>query len=101
MPKRYSEEESKNYCAQWRASGLGKLAFCKENKISGSTLYRWLKIYDGDWKGVEDKNLGLKFLAIEQEPKKEASQIEIILPNGVLLRTEVSSLAKLIGELTR
>jgi hypothetical protein len=101
MPKKYSTEECKNYCAKWRASGLGKLAFCKENKISETALYRWLKIYDGEWKGVEDKNPGLKFLAIEQEPKKEASQIEIILPNGVLLRTEVSSLAKLIEELTR
>jgi hypothetical protein len=101
MPKRYSEEECRNYCAQWRASGLGKLAFCKETKISGSALYRWLKIYDGEWKGVEDKNQGLKFLAIEQEPKKEVNQIEIILPNGVLLRTEVRSVAKLIEELMR
>jgi hypothetical protein len=101
MPKRYSIEECKNYCAQWRASGLGKLAFCKENKISGSALYQWLKLYDEGEKKSEDKDRGIKFLKVEQEPKKEASQIEIILPNGVLLRTEVRSVAKLIEELTR
>jgi len=99
MPKKYSIEECKNYCTEWRASGLSKTSFCKANNISEAALYRWLKLYAEGFAKPAHKEL--KFLAIEPAAQKELKRVEVVLPNGVLLRTEVESLSKLVWELSR
>ena len=99
MPKKYSIEECKNYCAKWRASGLSKTSFCKANDISEAALYRWLKLYAEGFAQPETKEL--KFLAIEAVTQNELKRVEVVLPNGVLLRREVESLSKLVWELSR
>jgi len=100
MP-RYTIEQHKSYCAKWQASGLSKQSFCARENISDSALHKWLKIYNSSPLAVEDKEAGLRFLAIEEtnEPKAELTEIEILLPNGILVKAEVNSVAKTIKEL--
>lgn len=100
MAKKYSEEERKAYCAKWRASGECKNKFCEGNRISRSMLYKWLKLYDKDSVKSEVKRLGLKFLEVEPVVSNRSSPVEITLVNGILIKTEVDSLRKLIQELS-
>jgi len=50
---------------------------------------------------LESNRIGLKFLPIEEikESKAELTEIEILLPNGILVKAEVNSVAKTIREL--
>lgn len=100
MP-RYNIEQHKSYCAKWQTSGLSKQSFCTRENISESALHKWLKIYNSSSSEVESKETGLKFLPIEKtnEFKAELTRIEILLPNGVLIKAEVNSVAKTIREL--
>jgi hypothetical protein len=104
MAKRYSIEERKNYCAKWQSSanGLGKNNFCKTNNISESALHKWLKLYGDKVASSDTKKQDLKFLKIESVVAPiRSTHIEIMLPNGLLLKAEVESLSKLIQELSR
>jgi hypothetical protein len=98
--KSYSIEERKNYCERWRSSGLSKLSFSRENKISESALRKWLNLYDPNLLNVEGKKPKLKFLAIEPSKPKELMEIEITLPNGIMLKTRTVSISGLIKELS-
>lgn len=103
MVKKRSIEERKSYCVKWRSSGLSMVNFCKENHLSKSGLYKWLKLFpDINLATSNDKKQDLKFLAIEPAavPVK-LMHVEVILPNGLLLKAEVESLSKLIQELSR
>ena len=104
MAKQYSIEERKNYCAKWQSSAndLGKNNFCKTNNISESALHKWLKLYGNKVASSDTKKQDLKFLAIE--PVATASKlmhVEVVLPNGLLLKANVESLSKLIQELSQ
>jgi hypothetical protein len=100
MAEAYSIEERKNYCAKWRSSGLSKLNFSRENKISESALRKWLKLYDTNSLATDIKKPEIKFLEVERLIRNEIRKVEIMLPNGLLLKTEVESLSKLIKELS-
>jgi hypothetical protein len=100
MKKIYSIEERKKYCERWRSSGLPKLIFSRENKISESALRKWLNLYEPNLLNVEGKKPKLKFLAIEPAKPKEQKEIEIILPNGIMLKTMTASISGLIKELS-
>lgn len=97
MPKKYSEAECIKFCEDWRRSGKFKICFCKERNISVSALHKWLKKYGGLTKLEEPS---LKFLPIDAAiSEKRLQKVEITLPNGIVLNTEVISLGMLIQEL--
>jgi len=99
MPKKYSETEYIKFCEDWKDSGKTKKSFCKERNISESALRSWLKKY-GDQDSTKESSI--KFLPIETSDSKPQSHIvEITLPNGVMLSTEVLSLSVLVKELLR
>jgi hypothetical protein len=100
--KKRSIEERKSYCDKWRSSGLSTATFCKENHLSKSVLYKWLKLYDNKLSPPNTKKQDLKFLAIDPVAVPiKLMHVEVILPNGLLLKAEVESLSKLIQELSR
>ena len=101
MAKTYSVEERKNYCANWRTSGLCKIRFCKDQHISESALYKWLKLYDKDFAKSDTKEQDIKFLAVEPIALNKLKSVEIKLPNGILLKTEIESVNELVRELLR
>lgn len=94
--KIYSEEKRRNYCEGWSESGLNKSKFSQEQGISESALRKWLKKYGYD----ETNGVNLKFLEVEPINHAEKQKVEIQLPNGLLLKTEVESISKLIKELS-
>ena len=100
MPIKYTEEQRQSYCAKWQTSGLNKQSFCARENISESALHKWLKAYCSS-PALESNGIGLKFLPIEEikESKAELTEIEILLPNGILVKAEVNSVAKTIREL--
>lgn len=101
MAKAYSKEERKNYCTRWGSSGLSKLIFSRENKISESALRKWLKLYDTNSIATDIKKSEIRFLEVEPMARNEVRKVEITLPNGLLLKTEVGSLSKLVKELSQ
>lgn len=100
MAKAYSIEKRRSYCDGWRSSGLSKLNFSRENKISESALRKWLKLYDTNSIVTDIKKAEIKFLEVEPMARNETKKVEITLPNGLMLKTEVESLSKLIKELS-
>lgn len=103
MTKKRSIEEQKSYCIKWRSSGLSMVNFCKENHLSKSGLYKWLKLFpDINLATSNIKKQKLNFLAIEPVAHAiKLMHVEVLLLNGLLLRVEVESLSKLIQELSR
>lgn len=103
MAKKRSIEERKNYCIKWRSSKLSIAKFCKENNISKSGIYKWLKLFpDISQATSNSKKQDLTFLPIEPiAPAINFMHVEVVLPNGLLLKAEVESLSKLIQELSR
>ena len=99
MPKQYSEMERVKFCESWKTSNQSKIRFCKESGISKSTLYKWLSKFVDQ---VPTKESSIKFLPIEvSNTKTRSHMVEITLPNGVMLSTEVASLSMLVKELLR
>ena len=99
MAKRYSDKKRQEYCNKWSASGLSKIKFCKDEKISGKALHKWLKIY-GPQGCLKQKEAAIKFITPEFATKPEENKtLDILLPNGVQIKTEVKSVAELIREL--
>jgi hypothetical protein len=103
MPKIHTIEICENFCASWQASGLTKKKFCEENKISQSALYRWLKKFDESQAVTTPKSpQTIKFLPINQKHElQKHAEVEVTLPNGILLKFEVSSIGALIMELSK
>ena len=115
MPKKYSEEVRQSFCAKWKSSGQSKVSFCKENGISGSALHKWLTRFEpvlssspsltppsSSLLRVQRNKKRINFLPVEVANKTAKNhEVEILLPNGILLKTEVTSIALLAQELTR
>jgi len=97
MPKKYSEAECIKFCEDWKHSGNPKIRFCKERNISVSALHKWLKKYGDQTKPRESSFKSLPIDAAVSE--KQLQIVEITLPNGIMLSTEVVSLGMLIKEL--
>jgi len=43
MSKLITKDQQEAYCLAWKQSNLTKTVFCKQNNISVSGLYTWLK----------------------------------------------------------
>jgi transposase-like protein len=98
MALRYTEEQQKRICEAWQqSSGMSMKQFCHENKVSKSGLYKWLNKY-GHKKQV---NRDLKMLCACRENSAPETGLEILLPNGVLVRGDNSTISKLILELLK
>lgn len=98
MPANKTDEEQKAYCDTWKQSGLSKIKFCKQNNISESALYTWLKKFNNS-AITADKNsvqsTPIKFLQINNiEPNSGVSHrecvLEITMPSGVSIRANTS-----------
>jgi hypothetical protein len=90
---KYTEEHQRQICEAWRqSSGISMKRFCEENKVSKSGLYKWLDKY-GD-KQVADQDL--KLLSACDEQAIPEMGLEILLPNGILVRGGDVAVSKLI-----
>jgi hypothetical protein len=78
IKRRFSTQDKRTYCSAWKKSELRQLEFCKVNKISCSSLKRWLK----EFKAEED------FVILKEKPgvlQQEHISVEIRLPNQLQL----------------
>nr|WP_120261013.1 hypothetical protein [Sphingobacterium detergens] len=66
--------------AHWQQSGKSKKAYCAENGISEATFYYWFS------RSKENDTICGNFITIDKRPRK--SDVEIIYPNGVRIKTE-------------
>ena len=82
---------------QWKASGLTQKDFCRDRKISISKFLYWNKRYQNQERTVS----GFVPLTVEYGTLHEGQNIEIIYPNGVLIRLTAHTSSTLIGELVR
>ena len=98
MALKYTEERQKQICEAWQqSSGISMKKFCQENKVSKSGLYKWLDKY-GD-KQLADQDL--KLLSAYHEQTIPEMGLEILLPNGVLVRGGDAAVSKLITEMLK
>lgn len=93
MALRYTEEQRKKICEAWRrSSGISMKRFCQENKVSKSGLYKWLAKYGDKQPAGQD----LQLLSAFHEEMMPEMGLEILLPNGVLVRGDNAAINKLI-----
>lgn len=98
MVLRYTEEQQKQICEAWRqSSGISMKRFCQENKVSKSGLYKWLAKY-GD---KHPASQGLQLLSAFHEQMIPEMGLEILLPNGVLVRGDNTAINKLIMSMVK
>ena len=93
MAKIYTDEERKAICESWRQSGLSKNAYCKQpGNISEYSLRQWTK----NDINSEMALAPIKFLQINHQPQTKPinppvnSPIEATLPNGIILKFNLS-----------
>jgi hypothetical protein len=83
-------QQKLDYCLQWESSGMRKAEFCKRHGFSVSRFYYWYhhmylksknqgKGQEGQWSPVVSDSKGFS-------TREGSEQIEVILPNQVILR---------------
>lgn len=99
-------EQKLDYCLQWENSGMLKADFCKKHGFSASRFYYWYhhmylksknqgKDQESQWSPVACNRKAFSTL-------ERSEQIEVMLPNQVILRLLVPSsrVVSLIEELS-
>ncbi|MBL1411574.1 IS66 family insertion sequence element accessory protein TnpB [Sphingobacterium sp. C459-1T] len=66
--------------SEWQQSGKSKKAYCSEKGIKEATFYYWFSL------SKETEFRRDSFIRIDKTPRK--SDVEIIYPNGVRIKTE-------------
>lgn len=66
--------------ADWQQSGKSKKAYCMEKGINEATFYYWFS------RSKENATARCSFITIDKMSRK--SEIEVIYPNGVRIKTE-------------
>jgi hypothetical protein len=82
-PRNFSLEEKRNYCIEWKKSGMNQIDFCKTNEISKSALYQWIKEFR-----KEENGLGFSPLVVEKKSSAKQTdiiQLSIFFPNQIQL----------------
>jgi hypothetical protein len=79
---KYSEEERRNYCIAWEASGLNKIEFCKAQGISRSALRQW---YNSFKKEGSDNFLPLGVNNQSSFGAEESIRVELCFSNQLRL----------------
>lgn len=97
MAEKYDENKQKQLSADCLASGMTKKEFCKINNISKSLLYKWLNKFG--YKLSEKQKI--KLLPVAQEKEAEKGSLEILLPNGVLVRGDAKAIIELVMALLK
>jgi len=97
MSKKYSKEAQTNFCMRWLSSGQSKKEFCQENNISKSALHKWLKKLDK----ISTKKSSLKLLPLDESGIEKKTELEILLPKGILIRGSNEALKDLVLELSK
>ena len=86
--------EQEAFCKAWKQSNTTQSIFCKQNNISVSALYRWLKSFNKNSNIMNIKPDPIKFLQINDVgPNKNLyheNNVEIALPNGISIKTNLS-----------
>ena len=84
-----------DYCLAWEKSGLSKVEFCKNNKLSSTRFYYWYNEYQK--KKNKQNNMWLPVLPIKPAipatqplPVTENITIEMLLPNQTQLKLVVA-----------
>ncbi len=98
MTVNYSKDQQQQLCELWRTSnGITLKQFCQENKVSKSSMYKWLASC-----GKKALNCSAtRLLPIQAETSLDIKGLEILLPNGILVRGDNAAIINLITELLR
>jgi len=91
-----STQQKLDYCLQWENSGMRKAEFCKMHGFSVSRFYYWYHHIYLKSKSNRTSQEG-NWTPVMPERKEEfstlmgAEQVEVILPNQVILRLSLPS----------
>jgi hypothetical protein len=77
--KRRTKEEMFPIIEAWQSSGLTKQVFCDQQGMAKSVFFYWHKKY----KAEQDPG---GFLPMKIEDDSSHTKIEIVYPNGIMLR---------------
>jgi hypothetical protein len=84
-----TEEEKLALCKRWQASGLSQKAFCEQNGVAKSSLYKWHKKF---CLNAESTLPGFARLnTVSEQSTQEKVSMELKLPNGAILQLSLSS----------
>ncbi|RDL42769.1 IS66 family insertion sequence hypothetical protein [Marinomonas piezotolerans] len=68
---------------KWRSSGLSAKAFCEQERL----VYHQFGYWRQKFSSADESPNGSKLVSVElATPSKQARDLEILLPNGVLIR---------------
>lgn len=97
----FTLDHKKQLCAQWRASGLNRYQFCKQNDLVLSAFSKWC-----DQIKPEDNNAGLDndwlpLIGQSDAQSEEEVSVKIMLPTQMAVHVplKLSSLKTLLQEL--
>lgn len=100
----YKPEEKMEMVQKFLGSELTLTKFCKNQEISKSTLYAWVKIYNESYKTSQKLPLP-SFQNVSSIIKQEINQVNIstkiklTLPNNIIIEFESKELHNVLQEL--
>lgn len=105
IKRRFTTAQRTGYVLAWKKSNLSRSAFARQEGLNEKTLSRWVREASGASAGLSAKK-PLKLLPVLMSTPKSSSlvpaeSLEIILPNGICLRTGTinGAIVRLIQEL--
>ena len=104
MKQSFTREKRKQLIEQWRASGLSKVAFSRENNINESTFYNWTKKYPAHESTPIIKTPSLlpaKSSIVQPASSAPERRMEILINKDCIIRLPMPSTTQAIIELVR
>jgi hypothetical protein len=90
-----NKAEKEFHIKKWEQSSLSKQEYCKENKIPSQTFYNWLRKKGNN----QESSVQSDFVKLTPVVSPSQAQSQIILPNGIEIRTSAAEVAGIVKNL--
>ena len=84
MKKLRTQEERDQYVVDWKSSKLDMSNWCTQQGLSRHTFRKWVSAYNR--KSVSGNTSSFIPITVDTKPTPSDDSIEIVYPNGVILR---------------
>ena len=91
--KHLSPSEKEAHIAKWQQSGLTRPQYCKQAKIPAANFYNWTR---SQRESVQASVVGFAEVKISESIEIKTGHIEIIYPQGVVVRMPIGIEASFI-----
>lgn len=104
---RYTNEQKRQFCDDWKTSGLPQSQYCRDKGLNAVTFSGWVKkfLQDGDKDNNKSENKN-KFIPLSlQSTRQPEKYLEITAANKLTIRlpitVEESLILKIIKDLSK